>query len=194
MYSHLEGIMDDLDRASSGTGVTIRDAVAGDMAAVRRIYAHYVLRAVATFDETVPTLADMESRRGEVARLGLPYLVAERGGKPVGFGYATQYRRRSAYRYTVEDSVYVADGLARQGIGGQLLAAMIARCNAGPWRQMIAVIGDSANTASIALHARLGFATVGTLRAVGFKHGRWIDTVLMQRALGPTTGPAAESQ
>lgn len=116
--------------------------------------------------------------------LGLPYLVAELDTRVVGYCYATTYRSRPAYRNTIEDSVYVADGMQGRGIGMALLAALIARCETGPWRQMVAVIGDSGNAGSIALHERLGFRRMGTLEAVGFKLGRWVDTVLMQRALG----------
>src|SRR5262249_13526182 len=122
--------------------------------------------------------------REEVLRRGLPWLVAERAGGILGYAYATSYRTRPAYRFTLEDSVYVAEGLGGRGVGGALLGALLARCEAGPWRQMIAVIGDSANAASIALHERFGFRRVGLLPAVGFKLRRWGDNVLMQRGLG----------
>ncbi|MGB7973566.1 MAG: N-acetyltransferase family protein, partial [Roseiarcus sp.] len=125
-----------------------------DMAAVRDIYAHYVLHSLATFEETPPTLDEMLMRRRASVDLGLPYLVAETGGEILGFGYAASYRPRPAYRFTVEDSVYVADGLGRQGRGSALLGELIARCEGGPWRQMLAVVGDSANFGSIALHRR----------------------------------------
>ena len=127
----------------------------------------------------------MKSRRAAVLRLGLPYLVAELDGRVVGYSYATFYRTRPAYRFTVEDSVYVEDGLHGRGIGTALLAELIARCERGPWRQMLAVIGDSDNAGSIALHRRLGFMPAGNLVSVGFKFGRWVDSVFMQRALGP---------
>lgn len=162
----------------------MRDAGETDMAALHRIYAHHVLTGLASFEETTPTLPELAARRAEVLARGLPWLVAERAGEVVGYAYATAYRTRSAYRCTIEDSVYIAEGLGGRGIGHSLLAALIARCDGGPWRQMIAVIGDSGNAASIALHARLGFRRVGTLPAVGFKLGRWVDSVLMQRALG----------
>jgi phosphinothricin acetyltransferase len=126
----------------------------------------------------------MTMRWVDVHRLGLPYLVAELRGEVVGYAYAAAYRPRPAYRHTIEDSVYVASKHHRAGIGRALLAELIARCEVGPWRQMIAVIGDSANTGSIALHHRFGFRHVGTLENVGFKHGRWLDSVLMQRSLG----------
>jgi L-amino acid N-acyltransferase YncA len=162
----------------------VRAASEADMAAVRAIYAHYVLHSVATFEETPPTLEDMLARRRASVDLGLPYLVAEGRGEISGFAYAAAYRSRPAYRFTIEDSVYVADGLGGRGIGSALLRELIARCEGGPWRQMVAVVGDSANSGSIALHRRFGFELAGTLRSVGFKHGRWIDTPILQRALG----------
>lgn len=155
------------------------------MSAVASIYAKHVLHGLASFEEVPPSLDEMKSRRAGVLRLGLPYLVAELDGHVIGYSYATFYRARPAYRYTVEDSVYVEDGLHGRGIGTALLAELIARCERGQWRQMLAVIGDSANAPSIALHRRLGFTPAGNLCSVGFKHGRWVDSVFMQRALGP---------
>ena len=155
------------------------------MAAVREVYAHYVLHSLATFEETPPTLDDMLARRRASVDLGLPYLVAEAGGVVAGFAYASLYRSRPAYRYAIEDSVYVADGQTGRGIGSALLGELIVRCERGPWRQILAVVGDSANSGSIALHLRFGFELAGTLRSVGFKHERWIDTPILQRALGP---------
>ena len=163
----------------------VRAASEADMGAVRDIYAHYVLRSLATFEESPPTLEEMLSRRRASVDPGLPYLVAEARGQILGFAYAAAYRARPAYRFAVENSVYVADGSRGQGIGSALLGELIARCERGPWRQMIAVVGDSANSGSIALHKRFGFESIGTLRAVGFKHGRWVDTPILQRALGP---------
>ena len=163
----------------------IRDATDHDIDAIQRIYAHHVLTGTASFEEVPPTVAEMAARRDHVLRLGLPFLVADDGGTVLGHAYATAYRPRPAYRHTIEDSVYVTTGQHGRGIGRALLAALIARCEAGPWRQMIAVIGGSDNAGSIALHQRLGFDRVGTLSNVGFKHGRWHDSVLMQRALGP---------
>lgn len=165
-------------------GVVIRDANETDMSGVQRIYAHHVLHGLATFEEIPPSLHDLMTRRIAVLAADLPYLVAERDGEVVGYSYATAFRARSGYRYTVEDSVYVAEGLGGQGIGSALLEALISRCETGPWRQMIAVIGDSANAASIALHRRLGFWHIGTFDSVGLKLGRWVDVVLMQRPLG----------
>lgn len=163
--------------------LVVRDAQETDIAAVQQIYAPHVLRGLATFEEEVPSVAEMAARRAAVTQRGLPYLVAEAGGEIVGYAYATAYRPRAAYRHTVEDSVYVREGLAGRGIGRALLAGLILRCEAGPWRQMVAVIGDSANRGSIELHRALGFRPVGTFAAVGFKLGRWVDTVLMQREL-----------
>jgi L-amino acid N-acyltransferase YncA len=162
----------------------IRDTTEPDMQAIQRIYAFYVLNGLATFEEIAPSVDDMINRRATVVAARLPYLTAELDGNIVGYAYASSYRPRPAYRHTIEDSVYVADGLGRRGIGGALLRTLISRCDAGPWRQMLAVIGSSENSASVALHARLGFRPVGTLTSVGFKLGQWVDTVLMQRALG----------
>jgi len=164
--------------------VVVRDARKSDMPEIQAIYAEAVSHGLASFEETPPTVDEMLSRRTRVLDLGLPWLAAERDGRVVGYAYATAYRDRPAYRYSVEDSVYVADGMRERGIGRMLLAALIARCEAGPWRQMIAIIGDSGNRGSIVLHENLGFRMVGTFEAVGFKFGRWVDTVLMQRSLG----------
>ena len=163
----------------------MRDAVEADMEAVARIYGHYVEHGLATFEEVPPTAAEMLARRGKALAIDAPYLVAEIDGDVVGYCYATTYHARAAYRHTLEDSVYVAPGLGGRGVGGALLAELVARCEAGPWRWMVAIIGDSGNAASIALHRRHGFEPVGTLRSVGFKLGRWVDTPIMQRVLGP---------
>ncbi|WP_370647949.1 GNAT family N-acetyltransferase [Phyllobacterium meliloti] len=162
----------------------IRDADDHDMTAVQSIYAYHVLNGIASFEVEVPSLDDMMARKVGVLAAGLPYLVAEAGGHIVGYSYATLYRPRPAYRYTVEDSVYIANGMSGCGIGSLLLGELIRRCEAGDWRQMVAIIGNSSNTGSLRLHERLGFEPVGTLRSVGFKFGQWVDTVLMQRALG----------
>jgi L-amino acid N-acyltransferase YncA len=173
-----------VDSTDIGPTILVRDARGEDIAAVTRIYAAHVLTGLASFEEVPPALDEMQSRRTAVLNLGLPYLVAEMQGRVVGYAYATSYRARPAYRYTVEDSVYVEDRLSGRGIGSALLGELIARCERGPWRQMLAVIGDSGNTGSIALHRRMGFTPAGNLRSVGFKLGRWVDSVLMQRALG----------
>jgi L-amino acid N-acyltransferase YncA len=166
-------------------GVVVRDAADGDMADVQGIYAHHVLNGLATFEEVPPTVDEMRSRRNAVLAAGLPYLAADVDGRVAGYCYATSYRPRPAYRHTIEDSVYVSDGVRGRGIGVALLQGLIARAEAGPWRQMLAVIGNSGNAGSIALHRRMGFQPAGTLRSVGFKFGQWVDTVLMQRPLGP---------
>jgi len=163
----------------------VRDSRAEDMAQVQAIYAHHVLHGVASFEEKPPPLAEMQRRRADVLGRGMPYLVAEIDGRVAGYSYASPYRARPAYRFTLENSVYVDPARPRAGTGRALLAALIARCEAGEWQQMIAVLGDSANAPSIGLHAALGFRRIGTLHAVGFKFGRWIDSVLMQRALTP---------
>ena len=162
----------------------VRDASEADMAAVSGIYTHYVRHSLATFEETPPTLEELLTRWRASVERGLPYLVAEARGRTLGFAYAAEYRARPAYRFTIEDSVYVADGLSGQGIGSALLGEVIARCERGPWRQMLAVVGDSANAGSISLHRRFGFELVSVLRSVGFKFGQWVDTPVLQRSLG----------
>lgn len=167
----------------------VRPAHDGDLPAIQALYAHHVLHGLASFEEVPPGVDDLRARHAVVLAAGLPYLVAELEGQVVGFAYATPYRARSAYRHTVEDSVYVAPGLAGRGIGAALLGAVIRQCEAGPWRQMLAVVGQGdENTGSLALHARMGFERIGALRSVGFKKGRWLDTVLMQRPLGVGDG------
>lgn len=156
------------------------------MAAVQGIYAHHVLTGIASFEIAPPDVGEMLRRRAEIVARGLPYLVASDGedGAVVGYAYAGLYRPRPAYRLTVEDSVYVAPGQGRRGIGRDLLRAVIAHCEAMGIRQMIAVIGDSGNSGSIGLHESQGFRRVGLLPSVGLKFGRWVDSVLMQRSLG----------
>lgn len=165
--------------------IIVREAQDEDMAAIQVIYSHHVRTGLATFEEEPPDEAELKRRRAEVLRRGLPYLVAERNGQVVGFAYAAPYRARSAYRHTVEDSVYVDHRALRRGIGKALLGALIERCAALGYRQMVAVIGDSANDPSLGVHAALGFREVGRLPAVGFKLGQWVDSVLMQLPLGP---------
>ncbi|MEK9662183.1 MAG: GNAT family N-acetyltransferase [Alphaproteobacteria bacterium] len=171
--------------ASAQPGVIVRAATATDMAGVQAIYAHYVENSTATFEETAPGIGEMQRRLADTRARGLPYLVAEDdSGAILGFAYASPFRTRSAYRFTVEDSVYVAPDAQRSGIGRALLMALAEQCAAIGYRQMVAVIGGNANAASIALHIRCGFRQVGLMPAVGFKFGRWIDSVRMQRALG----------
>ena len=164
--------------------VSVRDAIETDFPAIQRIYAHHVLHGLGSFEEEPPSAADLAARRRGVLDHGLPYLIAEWGGAVAGYCYATPFRPRPAYRFTLENSVYVAHDLHRRCIGQALLAELIARCEAGRWRQMIAVMGDRANAGSIGLHARMGFRHIGTLSNIGFKFGRWVDVVMMQRELG----------
>ena len=166
----------------------VRAAAQGDLAAIQAIYAHHVLRGLATFEEMPPDVEEMRRRHADVTARGLPYLVAVERGEVLGYGYCAPYRARSAYRYALEDSIYIKDGHLGKGIGTQLLTELLRICEGLGYRQVIAVIGDSANAGSIALHARLGFVRVGTLRSTGYKLGRWVDSVLMQRPLGPGDG------
>jgi phosphinothricin acetyltransferase len=170
---------------------TIRPAALTDVPAIARIYAHAVDTGTASFELTPPDEAEMTRRMSGLLDGGFPYLVAEMDGAIAGYAYAGPYRARPAYRFTVEDSVYVAPEAQGRGIGGALLPVLVDESAARGFRQMVAVIGDSEQAGSIALHARCGFYYVGTFPNVGFKFGRWLDTVLMQRALGPgaTTAP-----
>ena len=168
--------------------IRLREAAPEDVAAIQSIYAHHVLHGFASFEEEAPDAAEMDRRRQEIQGRGLPYLVAERDGVVHGFAYAGPFRPRPAYRYTVEDSVYVAPAAVGQGFGRALLGELVRRCTALGLRQMVAVIGDSGNSASIRLHESLGFRRAATLRSVGFKFGRWVDSVMMQRDLGAGDG------
>ncbi len=171
----------------------IRDARPEDIPQIQQIYAFHVLSSTATFEEVPPTEEEMRERMEKVWSLGLPWLVAEKEGRVLGYCYASAYRPRPAYRYTIENSIYLADGESGKGIGQQLLAALLERCEQGPWRQMIAVIGGTQNQSSISLHRKLGFNHVGTQPGTGYKFGQWIDVVFMQRALGPgNTLPPAD--
>jgi L-amino acid N-acyltransferase YncA len=161
----------------------IRPAAPADLPAVAAIYGHHVLHGTASFETEAPDLDEISRRHAEVVNRGLPYRVAEIGGLVVGFGYAGPYRPRPAYRFTVEDSVYVHSGHTGCGVGRLLLEDLIRSSAEAGSRQMIAIIGDSANTASIRLHESAGFAHVGVLRKVGLKFGRWLDTVIMQKNL-----------
>ncbi len=164
--------------------LSIRPATNADIPAITRIYAYAVEHGTASFEYEPPGEPEMARRMAELLDNGYPYRAAEADGELAGYAYAGPYRARPAYRFTVEDSVYIAPEAQGRGIGRALLKALIEAAEAGGFRQMIAVIGDSGQTASVALHAALGFAYIGTFPNVGFKFGRWLDTVLMQRALG----------
>jgi L-amino acid N-acyltransferase YncA len=164
--------------------VTIRPSRDADVEAIAAIYGHHVRHGTASFETVPPPPEEMRRRRADLLARGFPYLVAEAGGTVLGYAYAGPYRPRAAYRDTAENSVYLRPDAAGQGVGTRLLAALIAECEALGLRQMVAVVGDSANTASIRLHERCGFRLVGVLEAVGYKHGQWLDSVLLQRALG----------
>jgi L-amino acid N-acyltransferase YncA len=163
----------------------IRDSHDGDIAAITAIYRHHVLHGVASFEEIPPEPDEMAPRRREILAHGLPYMVAERAGRVLGYCYASRYRTRSAYRYTLEDSIYIDAAEIGRGIGRALLSTLIERCSELGYRQMVAVIGGSDQWPSIRLHDALGFTRTGLLPAVGFKFGAWVGSVLMQRALGP---------
>ena len=167
------------------TPPTIRQSRDEDVAAITAIYAYHVLHGLASFEEVPPSVDEMTRRRAEIIGKGLPYLVAERAGRAIGYCYASPFRQRSGYRFTLEDSIYIDAAEVGRGIGRALLTPVIALCSDLGYRQMIAVIGGSETIASIRLHEALGFARIGILPAVGFKFGRWVDIVLMQRALGP---------
>ena len=170
----------------------IRAATVADLAQITAIYGHHVLHGLASFETAPPDAGEMARRFAAIRELGLPYLVAELGGEIAGYAYAAVYRARAAYRYTVEDSVYVAKDYAGRGVGSALMPALIEGCAAAGRRQIIAVIGDSANRASIRLHEKFGFQRVGLLPAVGYKFSRWVDSVLMQREIGAGQRSAPE--
>ncbi len=164
----------------------VRDSQDADLPAIAAIYGHHVIHGFGSFEEVPPDVEELAKRRREILAKGLPYLVAtDRAGNVLGYAYASPYRTRSAYRFTLEDSIYVAPETARRGIGRMLLEGLIERCTELGYRQMIAVIGDSGNQGSIGLHQSLGFTRTALLPTIGFKRGRWIDCVMMQRPLGP---------
>jgi L-amino acid N-acyltransferase YncA len=162
---------------------SVRPATAADMDAVAAIYAHYVDATVATFDEVAPSADDWRRKLSDLTGRGLPFLVAPAGGDIAGFAYAGPFRPKPAYRHTVEDTIYLAPDYTGKGLGSALLEAVLAGCAGAGARQVVAVIADTGSDASAALHRRFGFTEVGRLVRVGFKHDRWVDTVLMQRTL-----------
>ncbi len=164
--------------------IVIRPATTADLPAITEIYAEAVAVGTASFEVVPPDEAAMTARFTRLVAEGYPYVAAERAGTVLGYGYAGPYRDRPAYRHTVEDSIYLAVEARSQGIGGALLRRLIDEAVVLGFRQMVAVIGDSANEASVRLHKAAGFELIGTLKDVGFKHGRWLDTVIMQRPLG----------
>jgi L-amino acid N-acyltransferase YncA len=174
--------------------IFIRPSRDDDVAAITTIYGHHVLNGIASFEEVAPGRDEMARRRNELVTRGLPYLVAEREGSVVGYCYAGPYRARVGYRFSLEDSIYIDPGEVGRGIGRALLAELIERSAELGYRQMVAVIGGSETLPSIRLHAALGFTHVGVLTAIGFKFGRWVDSVLMQRPLGPGAATLPEEE
>ena len=171
----------------------VRASTAHDAPALAAIYGHHVLHGFGTFEEVPPSAEEMAARRQAVAERGLPHLVAEQAGEVLGFAYAAPFRPRAAYRYTVEDSVYVAPQAVGRGVGKAVLSGVLDACQAFGVRQVVAVIGDSQNAGSIALHSGLGFEHAGVGRSLGWKHGRWVDIVWMRKPLngGDATAPEA---
>ncbi|MBV8036718.1 GNAT family N-acetyltransferase [Roseateles sp.] len=172
--------------------LTIRPSTDTDLAAIQAIYAQAVREGTGTFETEVPGIDEMGRRRTEVLGRNLPWLVAERDGQVLGYAYANYFRPRMAYRFCVEDSIYLAPAAQGQGVGRLLLAELMARCEAAGARQMLAVIGDAANAGSVGVHTALGFQHTGLLKSAGWKFGRWLDVVLMQRTLGLGDSVAAE--
>ena len=164
----------------STDGVAVRPLAGGDLAAVAGIYAHYVTDSVATFDEIVPSLADWEAKLAGTRERGLPFLVAAAGAEVLGFAYASAWRPKPAYRHTAEDTIYLAPGATGRGLGRRLLVTLLDGCRDAGVRTVIAVIADGGDPASVVLHRRAGFREAGRLAGVGHKHGRWLDTILMQ--------------
>jgi L-amino acid N-acyltransferase YncA len=173
----------------------LRPSADADVPTITAIYAHHVLHGTGTFETTPPTQADMTTRRLDVLARGLPYLVAEQEGRILGFAYCQWFKPRPAYRYSAEDSIYLHPDAAGRGLGKQLLAALVQQAEAAGVRKLIAVIGDSANAGSIGVHRSLGFHKVGVIQSCGWKFGRWLDIVLMEKAIGEgdSTPPEAGS-
>ena len=164
--------------------ITIRASRDADVDAISTIYAHHVLHGTGTFETEPPTAADMAARRADVLAKNLPYLVAEQDGRVVGFAYCNWFKPRPAYRYSAEDSIYIADEARGQGLGAQLLAALAQAAEAAGVRKLIAVIGDSANAGSVGVHRKQGFSHVGVIKDCGWKFGEWRDIVLMEKVIG----------
>ena len=162
----------------------IRPSHEQDLAAITAIYAHHVLHGTGTFETEAPSLADMTARRADVLAKGLPYLVAEDQGQVLGFAYCNWFKPRPAYRFSAEDSIYLAPDASRRGLGRALLAELAARAEAAGIRKLIAVIGDSANLGSVGVHRSVGFEHVGLLKSCGWKFDQWLDVVLMEKVLG----------
>ena len=181
-----------MSHPSQATALHIRPSTDADLSAIQAIYAHAVEHGTGTFETEVPGVEEMGRRRTEVLGRHLPWLVAERDGQLLGYAYANYFRPRLAYRFCVEDSIYLAPTAQGQGLGRLLLAELIARCEAAGARQMLAVIGDAANAGSVGVHQALGFEHTGVLKSAGWKFGRWLDVVLMQRTLGLGNSVAAE--
>jgi L-amino acid N-acyltransferase YncA len=175
---------------------TIRPSEDRDLAAITAIYSHHVLHGTGTFETTPPTQEDMAARRSDVLSKGLPYLVAEANGQVLGFAYCQWFKPRPAYRFSAEDSIYLHPDAAGKGLGKELLAVLSAQAEAAGVRKLIAVIGDSANLGSVGVHRSRGFNHVGTLKSCGWKFGRWLDVVLMEKSLGEgdTTPPVTETR
>ncbi|MFT7773557.1 GNAT family N-acetyltransferase [Roseateles sp.] len=178
--------------APTPAALRIRPSTEADLPAIQAIYSQAVLHGTGTFETEVPGVEEMGRRRQEVLGRQLPWLVAERDGQLLGYAYANYFRPRLAYRFCVEDSIYLSPAAQGQGVGRLLLAELIARCEAAGARQMLAVIGDAANAGSVGVHTALGFEHTGVLKSAGWKFGRWLDVVLMQRTLGLGNGAAAE--
>ncbi len=167
-----------------GSAMRIRPARASDLAEIQGIYAHHVLHGSGSFEEVPPSVEEMAERVEHVSDQGWPWLVADDATGVLGYAYLTRFRPRAAYRFCAENAVYVRPDVRGQGVGKALVAQLIEEATAAGFRQMIAVIGDADNVGSIGVHASLGFQRAGTLRAVGWKFGRWLDAVYMQRTLG----------
>lgn len=170
----------------------VRDARPGDLPRVQEIYAQHVLTGLASFEEVPPDLAEMTRRFEATLERKLPFLVAEDGGRIAGYSYAGPYRTRPAYRFSLENSIYVDADAVGRGIGSALMLELIPRCEALGYRQLIAIVGDSANHASIRLHEKHGFTRAGLIKSIGFKFGRWVDSVILQREIGEGAGTLPE--